>query len=160
MPALATTPLSPNSKKPFAPTGGASGKYGQNGLRRFRNLCLSLWYENLVHKHNKDAPQTHLKCQQRWHIDSDHFKLTDYAKDELLSELNLQSARNGSHHLTKHESLTAKTLIYNSKEKEQISQLTELLMPERFTAIQKNLEQAGMRHGFCCLFYGAPRRSD
>ena len=89
-------------------------------------------------------------------IDSDHFKLTEYAKEDLLCELNLNAARHSNHHLTKCESLTPKTLIYNSEELPQVSQLTSLLMPERFTEIQKNLENAGLRKGFCCLFYGAP----
>ena len=29
-------------------------------------------------------------------------------------------------------------------------------MSDRFSKIQDNLEKAGMRRGFCCLFYGAP----
>ncbi|MCM1139348.1 MAG: ATP-binding protein [Muribaculum sp.] len=89
-------------------------------------------------------------------VDSERFKLTDYAKEDLLCELNLNAAKNGNNHLTKHDSLIPKALIYNERENEHISQLTSLLMPERFAEVRKNLENAGMRKGFCCLFYGAP----
>lgn len=86
----------------------------------------------------------------------DRFRLTDYAKKEVLKEVAMTSSTNTNHHLTKCDSLPEKNLIYNEREREQIGELSSLLMPERFKEIQDNLESAGMRRGFCCLFYGAP----
>ena len=86
----------------------------------------------------------------------DSYRLTDYAKNDVLSEISMKRSTHTSHNLTRHESLSEKTLIYNEREGEQIEQLTSLLMPERFSDIQECLEKSGMRRGFCCLFYGVP----
>lgn len=85
----------------------------------------------------------------------DKFKLTNYAKDDLLAELDLNMSRHNTK-LTRHDSLPEKRLIYNAREKEQIEILADLLKPDRFKNVQSSLEEAGMRQGFCCLFYGAP----
>ncbi|MDE6581460.1 MAG: ATP-binding protein, partial [Duncaniella sp.] len=87
---------------------------------------------------------------------SDAFKLTDYAKEELLGELNLSTAAKSDKGLIKAESLAEKKLIYNAAEAEQIDELSSILSAERFAEVQKRLEKAGMRKGFCCIFYGAP----
>lgn len=87
---------------------------------------------------------------------SDAFKLTDYAKSEVLGELNLHLRRNPRKHLLRHDSFAEKKLIYNQKERDQIAELSSILSRERFDGVQQRLEKAGMRKGFCCLFYGAP----
>lgn len=38
----------------------------------------------------------------------------------------------------------------------QISELSSILTEKRFADVQTRLRDAGMRLGFCCLFYGAP----
>lgn len=86
----------------------------------------------------------------------DTYRLTDYAKNDVLSEVCMNETTHTSHHLTKADSLTEKTLIFNERENEQINQLCSILTPERFRDIQERLGNAGMRSGFCCLFYGAP----
>lgn len=86
----------------------------------------------------------------------DTFRLTKYAKNEVLSEVILEESRHSKNQLTKWDSLKEKTLIYNEAEREQISELTGILMADKFKDIQENLEEAGLRRGFCCLFYGAP----
>lgn len=86
----------------------------------------------------------------------DTYRLTDYAKNDVLSEVCMNETTHTSHHLTKADSLTEKTLIFNERENEQINQLCSILTPERFRDIQERLGNAGMRRGFCCLFYGAP----
>jgi len=87
---------------------------------------------------------------------SDAFKLTDSAKDELLGELSLTNRGKTGKDLLKHDSFAEKKLIYNARENEQISELSSILSEERFKGVQERLEKAGMRKGFCCLFYGAP----
>ena len=87
---------------------------------------------------------------------SDAFKLTEKAKEELLAELSLNKIGKSSKGLITADSLAAKTLIYNSSETERIGELSSILSPERFARVQDRLLKAGMRAGFCCLFYGAP----
>lgn len=87
---------------------------------------------------------------------SDAFKLTDKAKEELLGELKLNSLGKSDRGLIKASSLSAKRLIYNADEEKQIDELGSILSPERFDEVQARLRKAGMRPGFCCIFYGAP----
>jgi len=84
------------------------------------------------------------------------FKLTDYAKETVLAELNLQPKAKPKRDLIPHDSFAAKKLIYNADEQKQVAQLTELLKPKRFSEVQERLAKVGMRKGFCCIFHGAP----
>ena len=86
----------------------------------------------------------------------DCFKLTEYAKSDLLSELDLKARAKSDHDLIKSDSFPEKTLIYNSSEKSQIEELSSILSADRFCEIQSRLRNAGMRTGFCSLFYGSP----
>lgn len=89
--------------------------------------------------------------------DNETFKLTERAKKELLSELNIISKQTCSDKgLLLHKDLVQKQLYYNEREQKQIGQLSALLNPSRFIEIQKRLSENGMRKGFACLFYGAP----
>ncbi len=87
---------------------------------------------------------------------SDCFKLTEKAKEELLGELNLNTRVRSDKDLIKAETLTKKNLIYNTAESMQIAELSSILSPDRFNDVQARLRSAGMRTGFCCIFYGAP----
>lgn len=113
--------------------------------RELRNRDSALFDRNLIENVNEDG----LAC-------SDSFKLTDYAKNEVLVEMTLTNRGCSRKDLLKHDSFAEKKLIYNAKEGEQISELTSILSCERFKSVQERLEKAGMRKGFCCLFYGAP----
>lgn len=84
------------------------------------------------------------------------FKLTDFAKEEILAEMNLKMAGKTHNDLIKSDTLAEKRLIYNNKEKAQVEELYSILSRRRFEKVQSRLEKAGMRRGFCCLFYGAP----
>ena len=85
----------------------------------------------------------------------DRFKLTEKAKNEALVELDLQIGLSEKG-LIQYDTLSKKQLVYNVSEKKQIEELTAILSQERFNDIQTRLREAGMRPGFCCLFYGAP----
>lgn len=87
---------------------------------------------------------------------ADAFKLTDKAKNDILCEMSLQSIGKSEKDLIKADSLAEKKLIYNDVEQSQISELSSILSAERFAQVQSRLSDAGMRKGFCCLFYGAP----
>lgn len=90
-------------------------------------------------------------------VSNDVFKLTNKAKSELLQELNIaDTVTVNNKNLIKPDTLAPKKLIYNSSEQKQIDELTSILSPERFNDIQSRLRDAGMRTGFCCIFYGSP----
>lgn len=86
----------------------------------------------------------------------DAFKVTDQAKEELLGELGITNQKRSNQDLEKHDKFAEKRLIYNEAEGRQVEELISILMPERFNDVQARLDLAGMRKGFCCLFYGAP----
>ncbi|MDE6340381.1 MAG: ATP-binding protein [Muribaculaceae bacterium] len=113
--------------------------------RSLRNRTHDLFDEKLIENVNEDGMAR-----------SDAFKLTDKAKEELLGELDIQKVGSSQKGLIKYDSLIEKRLIYNASESEQISELTSILTENRFREVQERLEKAGMRKGFCCLFYGAP----
>ena len=87
---------------------------------------------------------------------SDCFKLTEYAKTDLLSELNLNIKTKSDHNLIKSDSLPEKKLIYNQSEQKQVEELSAILSSDHFSEVQSRLRNAGMRTGFCSLFYGSP----
>lgn len=87
---------------------------------------------------------------------SDAFKLTEETKELMLSELSIAQLGKSEKGLIKHATLTEKKLIYNSAEAEQIDELSSILSEDRFNSVQQRLRDAGMRPGFCCIFYGAP----
>ena len=113
--------------------------------RMFRNRTSDLFEEKLIENVNEDGMAR-----------SDSFKLTNYAKEEVLSELDLSNVGKSENGLIAYDSLAEKTLIYNESEQNQISELSSILSKDRFNDVQSRLEKAGMRKGFCCLFYGAP----
>lgn len=113
--------------------------------RQMRNRDSDLFEEELIENVNEDGMAR-----------SDAFKLTDKAKEQLLGELKISRIGNSTKDLIKADSLTAKTLIYNESERGQIAELSSILSERRFAEVQARLRQAGMRPGFCCIFYGAP----
>ena len=114
----------------------------KNELRRHTSRLFDC---NLIENVNEDGMAR-----------SDCFKLTEYAKSDLLSELNLNVKAKFDHSLIKSDSFPEKKLIYNTSESRQIAELSTLLSAGHFCEIQSRLRSAGMRTGFCCLFYGSP----
>lgn len=113
--------------------------------RQFRTRSSRLFEKELIENVNEDGMAR-----------SDVFKLTDKAKEELLCELNLNKVGKSDKGLIKADTLTEKNLIYNASEREQITELSSILSEKRFNEVQDRLRSAGMRAGFCCIFYGSP----
>lgn len=111
----------------------------------FRGCKSDLFLYGLIENVNEDGMAR-----------SDSFKLTDKAKEEFLCELNIQMAGKSDKNLIKAATLAEKKLIYNRSEQEQVGELSSILSENRFSEIQQRLGDAGMRTGFCCIFYGAP----
>jgi hypothetical protein len=87
----------------------------------------------------------------------DSFKITDKAKRELFSEINIHSINAGSKKdFILSSSIVKKELFYNPKEKQKIQQLMTLLRPDNYDAVIKRLSEKDMRGGFACLFHGRP----
>jgi AAA+ superfamily predicted ATPase len=89
--------------------------------------------------------------------DREEFTLTEKARSELLSEMNinLNNAKMKKGLILSKE-ITEKPMYYNVKEEKMIAELSSLLQPDNFKDIQKRLKRKGMRSGFACLFYGKP----
>lgn len=113
--------------------------------REFRTRESELFEKELIENVNEDGMAR-----------SDAFKLTDKAKEELLCELNINETGKSVKGLIKAETLVEKNLIYNTSECDQITELSSILSESRFNEVQSRLRSAGMRPGFCCIFYGAP----
>ncbi|WP_280778502.1 ATP-binding protein [Parabacteroides sp. PM5-20] len=90
-------------------------------------------------------------------VSRDYYSLTDKAKDELLSELEIEIKKQKKpEDIICATDIAVKSLYYNKKENSQIAQLSSLLQQENFMSVQKRLIGSGMRKGFACLFYGVP----
>ena len=88
---------------------------------------------------------------------ADAYELGRTAIEDLLAELKLSvGKRQSQQDVIAHSDICAKTLYYNANEQRQISQLENLLQPERFKTVCERLEAKGLRRGFTALFYGAP----
>lgn len=113
--------------------------------RMLRNRTSELFEQKLIENVNEDGMAR-----------SDSFKLTNFAKIEVLAELDLNKVGRSENGLIVHDSLSPKNLIYNETEQTQVSELSSILSKDRFREVQSRLEKASMRKGFCCLFYGSP----
>lgn len=56
----------------------------------------------------------------------------------------------------KKQTIVPKNMFYNEDERKHILRLEALLCKDSFVSIQQRMKEAGLRTGFCCLFYGAP----
>lgn len=76
-------------------------------------------------------------------VDRESFKITDDAKKQLFSELNLSSMRGSRPKggMLSFEDISPKQLFYNSKEQRQVEELTSLLDEEHFQRIKNRLKE-------------------
>jgi RNA-binding protein YhbY len=88
---------------------------------------------------------------------TEYFRLTDKAKEEFLSELNISEklGKRGKDFILAAD-IKEKILFFNDRETEQVKELNQLLQDENFTEVQGRLAGSGLRKGFACLFHGAP----
>lgn len=88
-------------------------------------------------------------------VESNAWKLTEKAKQLLLSEIEIKKRPSGTN-LKKSTDISAKKLYYNEFVTKQVRQLEKLLEETNFHKAQDRLEKHGMRRGFTCIFYGSP----
>ena len=124
----------------------------------YDNNKIPGWCKNELRGHTSELFDSNLieNVNEEGMARSDCFKLTEYAKSDVLSELKINIKAKSRESLIKFDSFPEKKLIYNPSEKSQITELASILSADRFCEIQSRLRNAGMRTGFCSLFYGSP----
>ena len=91
-------------------------------------------------------------------VDRESIKMTQQAKRDLFSELNLLSMNENKKQgdILSVEDIVEKKLFYDSSIQSQITELEELLDDSQYLMIRSRLKESGFRCGFTCLFYGDP----
>jgi len=87
---------------------------------------------------------------------SNIFCLADKVKDELLADFKELLFINATRGIKQPSDIAERNLFYPAKTARQVDELAELLVSDKFSEVQKNLKEKGMRTGFACLFSGAP----
>ena len=94
-------------------------------------------------------------------IDTRYYRLTDEAKADLLSEMDIcVKKKSKKKELPKdfvdYKSVVAKQMFYTRDNQAQVDRLSQLLEEKKFRDVCRRMKERGMRTGFACLFYGAP----
>ena len=91
-------------------------------------------------------------------VNRESFMLTQHAKQNLFSELNLTTMNENKKkgNLLTADEIVEKKLFYDSSIQSQITELGELLDDSQYQMIRSRLKESGFRCGFTCLFYGEP----
>ena len=90
-------------------------------------------------------------------VDTSSYRLTKYARQQLLSELGLDGIiRKNTRDIVFAKDIRPKQLFYPKEVTEQSVQLLQLLSKDAYQDVCHRLEERGMRKGFTCLFYGPP----
>lgn len=91
--------------------------------------------------------------------EDDEFRLTVHGILLLLGEEYVPEDRKEPEQpptQPKKQTIVPKNMFYNEDERKHILRLEALLCKDSFVSIQQRMREAGLRTGFCCLFYGAP----
>ena len=89
-------------------------------------------------------------------VDRESFRMSDYAKSDLLSEISFKKRKKADSEFIHSEKITEKKLFYGHNIQSQIDELGGLLDNSHYQEITSRMKKAGFRCGFTCLFYGAP----
>lgn len=86
------------------------------------------------------------------------FRMTETAKSELLSELDLdlRYSKIAAKDMIRFDTIVEKKLFYGDHVQSQITELSQLLENSHYHVIHTRMQESGLRCGFTCLFYGAP----
>lgn len=124
----------------------------------YDNRKIPRWCKSQLRSHTSELFENKLieNVNEDGMARSDRYKLTDFAKNDVLSELNLNLAAKADRNLIKADSFAEKTLIYNPSEEKQVAEFKAIVSGDRFAQVQSRLRENGMRSGFCALFYGSP----
>ena len=84
------------------------------------------------------------------------YKLTENAKQVLLSEMKINATAEKLADMLETNQLTEKQLFFPKDIQRQVEELGGFLQPENYQKIQERMKEKGFRNGFACLFYGSP----
>lgn len=114
-------------------------------LTGFKNRRLVIQKKGLIEYGNNDGM-----------TDSKVIALTDTAKRTLFTGMDLElDTKKDCPILVESSSITARVLHFNEPCQSRVVRLRAILENEHFREIQARLEEASMRKGFNCIFYGA-----
>ena len=91
-------------------------------------------------------------------VDRESFRVSQKAKEGLLSELDLSTRKNNNvrNDILGYDQISEKKLFYGATIQSQIDELSQLLDNAHYQEICTRMKDSGFRCGFTCLFYGAP----
>ncbi len=91
-------------------------------------------------------------------VNPGHFKLTDAAKDEFLSEfnMNMNKVEEKVAGMIYPDTLKVKPMFYTASLERQVEELTSFLDNEEYLKICGRMKEKGFHSGLTCLFYGPP----
>lgn len=126
-----------------------------SNLHEFK-LRLKAQYQELV---NGESDLFSLGLLERYNgngfQNKDSWRLTDKAREELLSEFNITLCQSNPYEgLISPDSITKKDLFYNDTEKQQLNRLSELLQDKNYKKVSSRLEKSGMSSGITVLLSG------
>ena len=121
---------------------------------QYEFIRLKKWMRNGEHSLMQKGLIEH--CSIDGMADTSHFRLTDFAKRTLLSELNLITTDVHMSDVLKSKDLTEKQMFYPETTRRQVDELQSLFEEENYSAIRQRMKNRGFRCGFACLFYGGP----
>ena len=86
------------------------------------------------------------------------FRMTETAKSELLSELDLdlRYSKIAAKDMIRFDTIVEKKLFYGDHVQSQITELSQHMENSHYHVIHTRMQESGLRCGFTCLFYGAP----
>lgn len=82
------------------------------------------------------------------------YRLTSYAKIEVLSELKLKCDAQLQGVLESLDQHPPRKMFYNTQEAKQVDELIMLLSEDNFRKVREGMQKSSCKMGFCCLFYG------
>lgn len=91
-------------------------------------------------------------------VNRESFRLTDYAKDELLGDLKIKTSMRGKKlmDVVKSKDIKIKKLFFPSSVDSIVRELNDILQEKRYKEICQRMMERGFHCGFTCLFYGTP----
>ena len=126
--------------------------------RLFKDNRIPSWIKSSLVRHKSELFENNIieNVNDNGMARTDSFKVTESAKADLLAELTESANPRSNRDLERYTKFAPKQLIYNESEGALVEELSSILTDDRFREVQSRLEAAGMRKGFCCMFYGMP----
>lgn len=148
-------------------------QYAENMCEGLSRIEIHCWYENCMDLENAITSLSEGEHElfevglfefnnNDGLVDSEKWKLTSSAIEELLGEYSPQARRKrkqgkkNDRDLRQCSDIVEKKLYYNRAESEQIERIKAVISTDGFDKVKSRLIESGFRSGISCLLYGAP----